>query len=64
MMAVVLVIALAVSLKGSNSDDDKPYRDQDGDHFYYDKSIIEKKRFHKLYPKQAARSFARLFKKN
>ncbi len=65
MLAVVLAIALAVSLKGSGKDDydDQPYRDQNGDHVYYDKSIIEKKRFHRLYPKEAARSFKRLFKK-
>ncbi len=63
MLAVVLSIALAVSLR-NNSDDDRQYRDQNGDHIYYDNSIIEKKHFHKLHPKQAARTFARLFKKN
>ena len=64
MLAVVLAIALAVSLKGGNSeDDDRGYRDQDGDHIYYDESIIEKKRYHRLHPKDAARTFARLFRK-
>ncbi len=62
MLAVVLAIALAVSLKGGRADeDDRGYRDQDGDHLYYDKSIIEKKNFRRLHPKEAARTFARLF---
>ncbi|MDE6632064.1 MAG: hypothetical protein K2K23_03610 [Muribaculaceae bacterium] len=62
MLAVILAIALAVSLKGGREDeDDRPYRDQDGDHVYYDKSIIEKKRFSHLHPKEAARTFSRLF---
>ena len=65
MLAIVLAIALAVSLKGGGTtdDDDRPYRDQDGDHVYYDQSIIEKKRFSRLHPKEAARTFARLFRK-
>ncbi len=64
MLAVVLAIALAVSLKdGTAYEDDRGFRDKDGDHVYYDKSIIEKKRFSKLHPKEAARTFARLFKK-
>ncbi len=62
MLAIVLAIALAVSLKGTSNDDDRPFRDPDGDHIYYDKSIIEKKRFHRLHPKEAARSLSRLFK--
>ena len=63
MLAVVLAIALAVSLKGGREtdDDDCDYRDQDGNHVYYDESIIEKKRFSRLHPKEAARTFRRLF---
>ncbi len=64
MLAVVLAIALAVSLKdGTAYEDDRGFRDKDGDHVYYDKSIIEKKRFSKLHPKEAARTFARLFRR-
>ncbi len=65
MLAVVLAIALAVSLKGNGhtDDSDRSYRDPDGDHVYYDQSIIEKKAFHRLYPKEAARTFGRLFRK-
>ncbi len=65
MLAVILAIALAVSLKTHNEadDPDRTYRDQNGDHVYYDQSIIEKKVFHRLHPKEAARTFSRLFKK-
>ncbi len=65
MLGVVLAIALGMSLKDGTAydDDDRRYRDKDGDHLYYDKSIIEKKRFSRLHPKEAARSFARLFKR-
>lgn len=63
MLAVVLAIALAVSLKEGTAYDDHPFRNQEGDHVYYDKSIIEKKNFHRLYPKAAARSLSRLFRR-
>ncbi len=62
MLAVILAIALAVSLKtrGGTDYSDSSYRDQNGDHVYYDQSIIEKKIFHRLHPKEAARTFSRL----
>ncbi len=65
MLAVVLAIALAVSLRDGTAfeDYDRGYRDKDGDHVYYDQSIIEKKQFKRLHPKEAARTFARLFHK-
>ena len=65
MLAVVLAIALAVSLKDGTAydDSDRGYRDKDGDHVYYDESIIEKKRFSRLHPKEAARTFTRLFRR-
>ncbi|MDE5872053.1 MAG: hypothetical protein K2H22_08940 [Muribaculaceae bacterium] len=61
----MLAIALAVSLKDGTAyeDDDRGYRDQDGDHMYYDESLIEKKRFSRLHPKEAARTFRRLFRR-
>ncbi|MDE6649603.1 MAG: hypothetical protein K2K45_06715 [Muribaculaceae bacterium] len=65
MLACILVIALAVSLREGRTgdDEDRGYRDQDGDHVYYDQSIIEKKEFSKVHPKEGARTFRRLFKK-
>ena len=62
MLAVVLSIALAVSLRGTGSDDDRPFRNPEGDHVYYDKSIIEKKRFHSIHPKEAVRTISRLLR--
>ena len=65
MMAAVLAIALLVSLKDGTAydDGDRPFRDKDGDHLYYDESIIEKKEFRRLHPKEAARTFSRLFRR-
>ena len=65
MLAFVLAIALAMSLKDGTAyeSDDRPFRDPDGDHVYYDESIIEKKRFRRLHPKEAVRTFARLFRR-
>lgn len=69
MLAVVLGIALAVSLKGGHgtTEDeerlDREYRDEDGDHFYYDQSIIEKKEFRRRFPDvRGLRTFSRLFR--
>lgn len=68
MVAVVLGIALAVSLiggRGMTADDerfDRKYRDEDGDHLYYDESIIEKKEFKRRFPDvKGLRTFSRLF---
>ena len=62
-LTVILTIMLLVSLrtKSKKFDDDHSFRDQNGDHIYYDMSIIEKKKFNHLHPKQAARTFSRLF---
>ncbi|MDE7420044.1 MAG: hypothetical protein K2N35_07525 [Muribaculaceae bacterium] len=64
MLAIILSISLAVSIKNDHRYDDRDYRNNEGDHLYYDKSIIEKKVFHRLHPKEAARSIARLFRKD
>ncbi len=61
MLAVILAIALAVSLsgRGETDDSDSIYRDQNGDHVYYDQSIIEKKKAGKIKgqePKPSAKS--------
>ncbi len=63
MLAAVLSIALAVSLKEGTyrNSSEQDFRDQDGNHVYYDESIIEKENFHRMHPKEAARSLSRLF---
>lgn len=65
MAAIVLAIALAVSLKGGghDMDDQRHYLDKDGDHVYYNESIIEKKEFRRKHPNEEPRSFGRLFRK-
>lgn len=69
MLAIILAIALAVSLRPTRDDDrrdtsDNEYRNEEGDHLYYDESIIEKKRFHRRFPNvPGIRTFSRLFKK-
>lgn len=69
MLAVVLGIAFAVSQRGGHGmtgDDerlDRKYRDEDGDHLYYDESIIEKKEFRRRFPDvRGLRTFSRLFR--
>ena len=45
-------------------DIDSRYLDDDGDHIYYDRSLIEKKTFRKRFPDITnLRSFKQLFKK-
>ena len=63
MAAIVLAIALAVSLKSRGEDDDRRYLDKDGDHVYYNESIIEKKEFRRRHPDADTRTFERLFRK-
>ena len=68
MGAVVLGITLAVLLRNNcrMSDDDvrldTKYRDEDGDHLYYDESIIEKKEDRRRFPNvRGLRTLSRLF---
>lgn len=64
MLAVVLAIALAVSLRSSRPDPiDQRYRDKDGNHVYYNESLIEKQKFLREHPDQNPRTFDRLFRK-
>ena len=65
MAAIVLAIALAVSLKsgGHDADEERRYLDKDGDHVYYNESIIEKKEFRRKHPQEEPRSWERLFRK-
>lgn len=69
MLAIVLAIALAVSLCRSDrqaQDDyqDKEYINEEGDHTYYERSLIEKKEYARRHPNiKDIRRFSRLFRK-
>ncbi len=67
-IAIVLLVGLA-GLAVAFSDErkideiDKQYINEDGDHVYYDRRLIEKKKFAKAHPEvKDVRSFRRLFK--
>lgn len=63
MLSAVLGIALAVSMRSRRvEDEDRRFINKDGDHVYYNESIIEKKEFRQKFPKEEPRSFDRLFR--
>ncbi len=53
---VALIIVLAVATfychKHPEQNNDNSYLDENGDHVYYERSIIEKKRYFKAHPDQ------------
>lgn len=62
---LVLLVGLAVVFSDREKNDaiDRQYINEDGDHVYYDKGLIEKKNFAKHHPEvNDVRSFRRLFK--
>lgn len=67
-IAIVILVLLAglaavFSDRKVIDDIDKQYINEDGDHVYYDKGLIEKKQFAKMHPEvKDVRSFRRLFK--
>lgn len=66
-MAFILLIAgLLMIVVGSRKGDDEgsetSFINEDGDHAYYDRGLIEKKEFHKRHPEiKDVRTFGRLF---
>lgn len=71
---VLIIIAIAAILivlgiyfkRNPDQNDDSSYLDENGDHLYYERSIIEKKEFIKENPgaKGKVRTFKALFKKD
>lgn len=62
---LVLLVGLAVVFadRKTNDEIDKQYINEDGDHTYYDRSLIEKKEFAAQHPEvKDVRSLRRLFK--
>lgn len=67
-MIVIFVLAALVSArvmmsdKSRDEETDRQYFDEEGNHTYYDRSLIEKREFHLLHPlERGVRTFRRLF---
>ncbi len=66
-MSIILLLAILVMIaaggrSGSDESDNAPFINEDGDHVYYDRGLIEKKKFQKRYPEiKGVRTFRRLF---
>ncbi len=66
LIAVVIVATAAVVHRHvDGADIDSQYFDENGDHIYYDRSLIEKKDFLNRYPhrKNNIRKFSHLFRR-
>ena len=62
-LSLVIKLIGEVVSKGKCVDIDSQYLDEDGDHIYYERSLIEKKTFRKLFPDITdLRSFKQLFR--
>lgn len=72
LITFIIVIVLLVVLVGltavfsdskTNDEIDRQYINEDGDHLYYDKGLIEKKKFAEHHPEvKDVRSLRRLFR--
>lgn len=59
----ILMAVVVIMTHRKGEDFDSQYLDEDNDHVYYDRSIIEKKQFRKNNPDAGElRTFRRLFK--
>lgn len=66
LIAVAIVCTAAVVHRHADSADiDSQYIDENGDHIYYERSLIEKKDFLSRYPyrKNSIRKFSKFFRK-
>ena len=62
---ILISVIIAIAAMCNGHDDDAAYRDENGRHSYYDRSLIEKDEFHKNNPEvpySEIRSFKRLFR--
>lgn len=64
LLAVLVGLAAAFSGHHAGDQTDRQFINEDGDHVYYDKGLIEKKNFAKNHPEvKDVRSFPRLLGK-
>lgn len=65
-VAAILIVLGLYFRRNPDQNNDSAYLDENGDHIYYERSIIEKKKFIKENPeaKGKVRTFKALFKKD
>ncbi len=64
-ICLVILLPLLFFVNRGNRDRDEGFLDEDGDHSYYDRHLIEKKEFKRRHPEvNNLRSLTRLFKGN
>ena len=63
-IGILVTAAISIRNRGRIDDIDRHYYDEDGNHMYYDRSIIEKKEFNRQNPSESkhVRTFSRLFR--
>ncbi len=60
-ITIVLTFLGAIATKRVEEDMDSQYYNADGDHIYYERSLIEKKLYQKHFPQISLRKFSSLF---
>ncbi len=58
----IIIVIGVFTFYGKDVDMDSQYYNAEGDHIYYDRSLIEKKKFRRRFPKNSLRKFSSLFK--
>lgn len=62
-ISLIISVIGEITFYGKDVDIDSQYLDEDGDHIYYDRSLIEKKIFRRMFPHITnLRSLKQLFK--
>ena len=64
---ILLIIIFFIPLSHKNKDSEEEFLDENGNHIYYERSLIRKQRFIRKHPEikpQDLRSFKRLLKKD
>lgn len=63
-ICVIILLPLLFFVNRGNREREEGFLDEDGDHSYYDRHLIEKKEFSRQHPEvKNLRSFKRLFKR-
>ncbi len=60
-LAFVITLIGELACRNTQGDIDSQYFDADGDHIYYERSLIEKKHFRQRNPNKSIRKFSSLF---